>query len=66
MMGRRMNGYWLRRGPWFFNWDVDSGTTQLYNVLDDPRSERDRSVENQRLVEEFQHRIDAWRAAYEQ
>ena len=65
MMGRRMNGYWIRRGPWFFNWDVDSGETQLFNVVDDPRSERDLAGERQDLVNEFIVRINAWRGAYE-
>jgi uncharacterized sulfatase len=65
MMGRRMKGYWLRRGAWFFSWDVDSGETMLFNVVDDPRSEHDLSADEQGQVEWFQVRIDAWRAAFE-
>ena len=66
MMGRRMNGYWVRQGPWFLSWDVDTDETRLFNLVDDPRSDFDVSADHPDLVDGFKSRIDSWRAAYEQ
>jgi hypothetical protein len=60
-----MNGYWLRSGPWFFTWDVDTRETRLFNVVVDPRSEQDLSRDRPNLVEVFEDRIDDWRAVYQ-
>jgi arylsulfatase A-like enzyme len=65
MMGRKARGYWLRRGPWYFSWDLDTGETRLFNVEDDPRSDNDLAGENAALVAEFKERILRWRSTYE-
>lgn len=65
MMGRRARAYWLRRGPWYFSWDLDTGETRLFNVDDDPRSDNDLAAERPGLVADFKARISDWRSTYE-
>ena len=65
MMGRSARAYWLRRGPWHFSWDLDTGVARLFDVNEEPRSELDLSEEHPELVTEFQKRIEEWRSTYE-
>lgn len=65
MMGRKARGYWLRRSPWYFSWDLDTGETRLFDVEADPRSENDLAEDNEGLVADFKQRISRWRSTYE-
>jgi hypothetical protein len=64
-MGRRINGYWLRRGPSFFSWDVDSNKVSLFDVKTDPKGTRELSGAYPLVIEDFKARIERWREDFE-
>lgn len=48
---------------WHFLWYRDTGEMALYDILVDPRSERNLAAENRQLVARFRQRIEEWAAA---
>lgn len=62
-MGERAEGFYLRTPRWHFLWYRDSGEQALYDVLADPRSERDLANEQPELVARFTREIESWASA---
>jgi len=60
MMGKKIEGYWLRDQKWFFKWNKTTGTIGLFDMENDVRNDNDLSGEHPDLVTEFQQAIDNW------
>ncbi len=61
MMGRRLDGYWLRNQDWFFSWNVTDGIKSLYNMNKDPFNDINLAQENPELVDSFTRAVKAWK-----
>ena len=62
-MGKPAEGFYIRTPRWHFLWYRDTGEMALYDMLVDPRSERNLAAENRQLVARFRQRIEEWAAA---
>ncbi len=60
MMGKNIEGYWLRTKKWFFKWNKTTNTIGLFDMAQDPKNDKDLSTENDELVKEFQQEINQW------
>lgn len=63
MMGRRAEGYWLRRDNWFFQWNLTDKTQFLFDIATDPENNQDVAADHPKLVEGFVQEINSWRSA---
>ncbi|MEM1258448.1 MAG: sulfatase-like hydrolase/transferase [Bacteroidota bacterium] len=61
MMGRSIEGYWLRNKDWFFKWNVTDAEVGLFNMQDDPFNHDDLSYENSEMVEDLKQKIMIWK-----
>ena len=64
MMGRQLEGYWMRTPDWFFNWDASNGDQQLFNMKIDTNNDDNVVDQHPELVKEFQTKIEIWREAH--
>lgn len=52
---------WIRKGEWKLIAPADStASPELYNIIDDPREERERAASNPETVKQLQASLDAW------
>lgn len=61
MMGKDTEGYWLRSGVWFFNWDMTTGKKQLFQVKKDPQNNENVVDFFPKEVEDFSKKILDWK-----
>lgn len=61
VMGRDVEGYWLRNKDWFFNWNVTDGLVGLYDMQTDQANDKDLSEQHPKLVEDFKEKIIIWK-----
>lgn len=61
MMGKTVEGYWLRNEQWFFKWNLTLGTKALFDMEKDPRNEENVAEQNAELVEELTSQIEDWK-----
>ena len=61
MMGRKLEGYWLRNKDWFFNWNATDDVKGLYNMSEDPNNDRNLVEEYPELVDIFTRKITSWK-----
>lgn len=61
MMGRKLEGYWLRNKDWFFNWNATDQVKMLYNMNDDPFNHLNLADSQAELVTEFSNKISIWK-----
>ena len=45
VMGRHIEGYWVRKDEWFLRWHRTDDEIQLFNTVQDPSNEQDLSAE---------------------
>ena len=62
MMGRKLEGYWLRNEKWFFNWNATDGVYSLFDIEDDPFSTKNLVQEYPDLVEQYGEQLRQWKA----
>jgi len=60
MMGRGIEGYWLRNNDWFFNWNMTNNSKSLFDMNIDPQNNTNLVLENLELVEKFSDKIIEW------
>lgn len=63
MMGKDIDGYWLRNDRWFFNWDATSNEVNLYDMKIDPNNDQDVSEQHAEVVLELKEMIEDWKQA---
>ncbi len=61
MMGRDVEGYWIREGNWFFNWNITDNTKALYQLDKDPFSNANVVSLFPDLEEKFTNRLIMWK-----
>ncbi|MEM9823896.1 MAG: sulfatase-like hydrolase/transferase [Bacteroidota bacterium] len=61
MMGRKLEGYWLREKDWFFHWNKTDGEKALYNMKEDPFNNQNLAAEQTDLVDRFTLQIKDWK-----
>ena len=61
MMGKKVEGYWLRNKDWFFKWNLTTMKVSLYNMAIDPFNDIDLSRDSPEVVVEFKKNISKWR-----
>lgn len=61
MMGKKLEGYWMRKGDWFFNWDYKNDVFSLYDLKNDPQNNENLAAKHPALIDEFVEKIKAWR-----
>ncbi len=65
MMGRKVDGYWVRTPEWFFKWNKTTEEVGLYDMYKDPSNNENLMDDNPELVADFQQRITDWRAQFD-
>ena len=63
MMGKSIEGYWVRNEEWFFNWNVTENTKSLYDMQKDPHNDFNLSEKYPKIVEDFSDKILHWKNA---
>jgi arylsulfatase A-like enzyme len=61
MMGRKIDGYWLRNENWFFNWNSTDNTKALFDMKTDPLNNTNLAQKHPNLVNDFSTKIAAWK-----
>ncbi|MEL6852825.1 MAG: sulfatase-like hydrolase/transferase, partial [Bacteroidota bacterium] len=61
MMGRKLEGYWLRNAQWFFRWNATDEIKGLFDMEKDPRNDHDLAADYPELVKDFTQQINDWR-----
>lgn len=61
MMGKDIEGYWMRTGNWFFNWDAKTDEKMLFDVEKDPENNENLATEYPGLVRDFMERLKKWK-----
>jgi len=61
VMGRPVEGYWLRDKNWFFRWNVTENEVGLFDMKNDPNNDKNLVEENPDLVGLFSQKIEAWK-----
>ncbi len=63
MMGRKLEGYWIRDKNWFFNWNVTDDVFGLFNMNKDPLNNKNLEEQYSDLVKSYSKKVMDWRAA---
>ncbi|CAN0568701.1 unnamed protein product, partial [Ectocarpus sp. 12 AP-2014] len=58
MMGKNIEGYWLRNNAWFFKWNMTDSDIALYNIKNDPWNTNNLSENHKDMVEGFKAKIN--------
>jgi len=61
VMGRPVEGYWLRDKNWFFRWNVTDNEIGLFDMKNDPNNDNNLVEENPDLVSFFSQKIEDWK-----
>ncbi len=61
MMGKNIEGYWLRNKDWFFQWNATDDQKALFDMNEDPFNDKDLSSEFPDLVAQLQNQIEDWK-----
>ena len=61
VMGRHIEGYWVRKGPWFLRWHVTDNEMELFDLRNDLRNDHDVSQENPAITEELSGMAKAYK-----
>ena len=62
MMGKKVEGYWMRTADYFFNWNMTTGERALFDMEKDPNNDRNLADLNPELVKQFSQEILSWRS----
>lgn len=62
MMGKDIEGYWIRNKDWFFNWDMTSGVKLLFDMNKDPLNSENLAERELELVADFSRKVEDWKA----
>lgn len=65
MMGKRVNGYWLRNKDWFFSWNATLNTKELYDMNKDPQNNNNLAKEKPELVEKFSKKLEIYQKEHQ-
>ncbi|MFC2084711.1 sulfatase [Bacteroidota bacterium] len=60
MMGKNIEGYWLRNKDWFFSWNCTDSTKALFDMNQDPLNNKNLADDYPELVEKFSRKITEW------
>lgn len=64
MMGRDVEGFWLRDKDWFFQWIRSENIYQLFDMNVDPMNDIDLSTTHPDLVDSLQNKIIEWESSF--
>ena len=62
VMGRHIEGYWVRKDNWFLRWHVTDDELELFNLNNDLRNDNDVSGEFPAVAEELQKMAESYKA----
>jgi uncharacterized sulfatase len=61
MMGKDIEGYWLRTQDWFFNWDMKTDEKMLFDMTEDPNNDANIAESKKEVVQEFSNKVLEWK-----
>lgn len=61
VMGRHIEGYWVRKDNWFLRWHVTDGEVELFDLNNDLRNDKNVAEQNKGTVESLQSMITAFK-----
>lgn len=61
VMGRHVEGYWVRKDNWFLRWHVTDSQVELFDLTNDLRNENDVSKEFPNVVTELKNLAESYR-----
>ena len=62
VMGRHIEGYWVRKDNWFLRWHVTDNQLELFDLTTDLRNNKDISKEFPAVVEELKSLAETYKA----
>lgn len=62
VMGRHIEGYWVRKDNWFLRWHVTDNQIELFDLTKDLRNDIDVSKEFPAVVDNLKNRAKAYKA----
>ena len=62
VMGRHVEGYWVRDGDWFLRWHVTDNELELFDLRNDLRNEHDVSAEHPEVLESLWERAKTFQS----
>ena len=63
MMGKDIQGYWMRTENWFFNWDANTNDVSLFDMRTDPNNDHNVAVDHPQLVNEYLSKLKEWKTS---
>ena len=61
MMGRKLDGYWVRTKDWYYSYNATDSVHSLYNMQDDPRNNQNLANDMPELVLEMYEQVLQWK-----
>ncbi len=61
MMGRKTEGYWIRKEQYFFNWDATRDEMKLFDLENDPQNNYNIAQDNPQQTKLFLEKLKNWR-----
>lgn len=61
MMGRKLDGYWIRTPQWFYSYNATDSVHSLYDMKSDPRNDQNLASKEIDLVYDFYNQIMQWK-----
>ncbi len=62
VMGRHIEGYWVRKDNWFLRWHVTDDELQLFDLKADLRNDKDVSAKHPKVLEELKKMAAEYKA----
>ena len=61
MMGRKLDGYWIRTPEWFYSYNATDSVHSLYDMVEDHRNDYNLANQQEDLVAEFYAQVGAYK-----
>ena len=62
MMGKKLEGYWVRTPKWFMNWNMNNGEKALFDMTVDAQNNFNIQLENLEVVDQLTSEISIWKS----
>ncbi len=63
MMGKRVEGYWIRSGQWFYSWNLTTETERLFDIVNDPNSDHNLIEDYPEIALKLKQQLKEWKAS---
>lgn len=63
MLGKKVEGYWIRSGQWFYSWNLTTETERLFDIVNDPNSDHNLIEDHPEIASKLQLQLSEWKAS---